>query len=65
VRYAGDIRSEHVVMSNVKARVNRVGRKHKGSCIEWKTSRGKTISNMKLKSVVDEEFNTTLGSADN
>jgi len=52
-RYSGVIRSEHVVMSNVKHRVNRCGRKHKGSCIEWKSEQGKSIPKMQLKSVID------------
>lgn len=54
-RYIGVIRSEHVVMSNVKHRENRCGRKHKGSCKEWKSEQGKTIPKMQLKSEIDGE----------
>lgn len=49
-------------MSNVKHRENRCGRKHKGSCIEWKSEQGKTIPKMQLKSVIDGEvYNLSKG----
>lgn len=53
VRYIGVNRSEHVVMSNVKHRENRCGRKHKGSCREWKSEQGNTIPKMQRNCEVD------------